>query len=50
MFRNRWSQCSGIGGNNKTEWVVTLLRNTQQTRVVGDALESGMESKGEGTE
>ena len=22
-------QCSGIGGNNKTEWVVTLLRNTQ---------------------
>jgi chromatin remodeling complex protein RSC6 len=28
MFRNRWSQCSGIGGNNKAEWVVTLLRNT----------------------
>ena len=35
MFRNRWSQCNGIGGNNKTEWVVTLLRNTLRKRYWG---------------
>ena len=32
MFRNGWSQCSGIGGNNKAEWVVTLLWNTQAVK------------------
>jgi len=33
MFPNDWSQCNGIGGNNKTEWVVNLLRNTHEPNV-----------------
>ena len=27
-FRNGWQLWPGIGGNFKTEWVATLLRNT----------------------
>jgi len=43
MFRNGWSQCSGIGGNNKTEWVVTLLRNTHREKILAFYLPPALE-------
>ena len=31
MFRNGWSQCSGMSGQFAAEWVVTIQRNTHQS-------------------
>ncbi|MBW2608123.1 MAG: hypothetical protein JRD05_10870 [Deltaproteobacteria bacterium] len=27
MFRNRWPECSGMGGRNGAEWVAGIKRN-----------------------
>lgn len=29
IFRNRWPECSGIGGRNGAEWVAEIKRNIQ---------------------
>ena len=27
MYRNRWPECSGMGGRNGAEWVAEIKRN-----------------------